>query len=574
MAQNATPIMSTSSMPPLVPPSSANLVSVPNGMSMPPSIAQAPRSANLYHTQYSGPVPPSLPQALNSTSLTPGVPLPPPSMPQALSSTSLTGGPQLPSPPAMMQTTQTGAALLPEVVGVPVALGPSQPFQRSHTGTVLLPEATAGIPVAFETQPFVQRSQTGTVLIPEAGGGHVALGLPPERPQTMLPQAPSRNEDRGQIVTLAGDEDPLLDTANMPGRGEFYGATGRPLDDTTTNYMYPPKEDWHENVQEDRSISQSMNGKKYRYGFYNSSTTRHCGMLSFYILLPWLIFTTVAISLVFAYHRYVMSVWCVVLMFLAFAVFFAVLGVTHRRQGQKFAILGALCAFATFVGCLVGLWEYHNIAAQYWLTEESTTYTNVLPGEPAIGHADAGTLIFSVDSRVDLGKVVGFKSNGVVYCVAPIIRQEWLQGETLSSRVEYWAAGTDCCRARTSFTCGNAWDRNARVGLVMPEALPSKSWLFPGSREQYLKAAEEAAGVYGLLLGEEPLFTTWVSNVPETREEMWHKMFIFVFIASGLYFVFASVCGAIAYFVTHYRPSQRKRTDEEIPGVSQEKELD
>jgi len=370
----------------------------------------------------------------------------------------------------------------------------------------------------------------------------------------MKPPASRPVEDRGVLVTTEAlkDADPLLDSANVPGKGEYYGATG------TSTYINPPNEDWRDYVQESKGALEPTSRRKYRYGFYPPSIARYCGLWSLLVLLPWMIFTVIVASLVFAYHRHALSVCFIVLLFLGMAVLFAVLGVTNRRNSFVLSALGALCAFATFSACLVGLWGYHKVSAQYYRTDESRTYTDVLPGEPAVAHADAGTLIFSTDSRVDLGKVVGYKTTGAVYCVAPILKKDPI----VSSRVEYWAAGTDCCHARSGFSCGDAWQRHARVGMVLPEALPSKSWLFPGSREQYLKAAEEAAGVYGLLLGEEPLFVTWARDIPETRRDMWHWILAFVFAASGIYFCFACLCAVVAYLAN--RPSPSNNSDEEF----------
>lgn len=359
------------------------------------------------------------------------------------------------------------------------------------------------------------------------------------------------------VTSVQGDDDPLLyDTANMPGKGEHYGAVQKSVP------INPPKEDWQEQAKSSQSGSkyQFLKGKKARYGMYSSTTTRQCGVLSVFVIVPWLIFTVIVAALLFAYHKYSMSVWFVVLMHLAIAVLFAALGISNRRTGFKSIVLGALCAFATFSGTLVGLWGFHRIAAQYWMIEESRTYTNVLPAEPAVGHADAGTLFFEMETHVDLGKVVGYKTEGTVYCVAPILKQ----AGTVMSRVEYWAAGTDCCHARTGFSCGDAWDRSARAGVVLPDAVKSTSALFPGSREQYLKAAAEAAGVYGVLLGDEPLFMTWTNDVPEAREEMLHNIWIFLLAASGIFFCFSCLCAAVIYFVGRLSSKQQEASTEEL----------
>lgn len=360
-------------------------------------------------------------------------------------------------------------------------------------------------------------------------------------------------EDRGFLVVGKHDDpqidDPLLmDTANMPGKGEFYGATARPL-------VNPPMEDWQEKVQtsESKREVEFRTGKNARYGHYglfDNRACKLCGMCSLFVILPWFIFTVIVCALVFAYHHYSMSVWLLVLVSLTISALIAAIGVSNRHKftgSFSRVVLAVLCAFATFIGTLVGLWAYHRIAAQYWLIEEGRTYTNVLPGEPAISHADAGTLIFSTDSRVDLGRVVGYKTEGTVYCVAPILKAGDAGMSALVSRAEYWAAGTDCCNARSGFSCGQAWDHEARAGFAKPESISTTSALFPGSREQYLRAAKEAAGVYGLVLGEEPLFVDWVGDINVERDLKWHNIIFFVLAASGIYFCFSSLCATFFF---------------------------
>lgn len=481
-----------------------------------------------------------------------------PPIPQALSSTSLRSIPQVPSQPVTVAPPTLPPSVPPPVPANfwnDVLINQSQAdvnFSNVPSNPPLpppsIPQGLTSTSLGMPASSLPMRSQTVPrfEFFPETTNVPMALG----------PPSSSSVEDRGVLFSkksITSDTDPLLhslDSANVPGKGEFYGATGRPLD---SMYMNPPNENWRDYVQESKKQEARTIVKKARYGFYHSSVTNYCSWWSILVLLPWMIFTVTVASLVFAYHRHALSVGFLVLLFLALAVLFAVVGVTNRRNSFSFPVLGALCAFAAFSGCLAGLWGYHKVAAQYYLTDESRTYTDVLPGEPAVAHADAGTLIFSTDARVDMGRVVGYKSAGAVYCVAPILKK----ADMVTSRVEYWAAGTDCCHARTAFSCGNSWGRNARTGLVLPEALPSKSWLFPGSREQYLKAAQEAAGVYGLLLGEEPLFVTWVQNIPDTRREMWHYILLFVFAASAIYFCFACVCAFITYLAD--RPLRKKK---------------
>ena len=84
------------------------------------------------------------------------------------------------------------------------------------------------------------------------------------------------------------------------------------------------------------------------------------------------------------------------------------------------------------------------------------SYLNVLPSESAAAHADAGKLLFSLDTKVDTSKTVGYRAKHV-YCVAPIM-------DYATTVIQYWAVGVDCCQGRGQFACGDVVD--VKVGMV------------------------------------------------------------------------------------------------------------
>ena len=162
------------------------------------------------------------------------------------------------------------------------------------------------------------------------------------------------------------------------------------------------------------------------------------------------------------------------------------------------------------VGILLGLYNYHEYMFSYWAYDEFREYNNVLPSEPAAAHADAGKLMFSEDARVDTTKAVGFKHTDT-YCVAPIL------DDTQSSRVEFWAAGMNCCGKRADFKCDDAWDDRARAGVVI---LDNDSWL-PSHRDIYMKAVKIAEAAFDVVSAEEPLFVRWVVDPERVQNDFW-----------------------------------------------------
>merc|ERR550537_821201 len=146
----------------------------------------------------------------------------------------------------------------------------------------------------------------------------------------------------------------------------------------------------------------------------------------------------------------------------------------------------------------------------YYAYDENRSYSNVLPTEPAEAHADAGKIKFSHTARVDTTRAMGYKA-GSVYCVAPIL------DDTQLDRVEYWAAGIDCCPSRGDFNCDDAWNPKAKSGVVILDS----NALIPTKHDFYMKAAKEAEAAYQLSSAEEPLFVRWVADPQGIQDDYW-----------------------------------------------------
>jgi len=266
--------------------------------------------------------------------------------------------------------------------------------------------------------------------------------------------------------------------------------------------------------------------------------------------MPWLMFVTLSVLWTFAYHHFYLVVWMVVLAWGCFACIFMALDSRGRMGGSWFLFLGLLCLFAVVNACLVGSYNYWMHMFHYWSFDENRGYTNVLPTEPAEGHQDAGTIVFSNTARVDTTRAVGYKA-GTTYCVAPVM------DDTQLDRVEYWAAGTNCCGARGGdFTCDDTWNPKAKSGVVILDMVPGDASISTGDTSvgislwapilpYFRKAAKQAEAHYSLTSAKHAIFVRWVADTQVVQDEFWHAGTGFLVAVVFIYLAISIIAGAM-----------------------------
>lgn len=258
------------------------------------------------------------------------------------------------------------------------------------------------------------------------------------------------------------------------------------------------------------------------------------------IAMPWLMYVALSCLFTFAYHHYYGVVWCITFGFFVLCAVFAVLDSRNRMGGSWYFSLALLCFFACLTATACGLYNYQEHFFPFWSYDENRAYSNVLPSEPAAAHGDAGKIIFANNARVDTTRAVGYKS-GTVYCVAPIM------DDTQTSRVEYWAAGVDCCMQRADFHCDDAWNNAARSGVVVLDK--SEDLMFShykSSRHSYyMKAVHEAEAAFDLVSAEDPIFVRWVSDPQSFQDQFWRSGVGFLIASCCVYLLVSIILGAI-----------------------------
>jgi hypothetical protein len=271
----------------------------------------------------------------------------------------------------------------------------------------------------------------------------------------------------------------------------------------------------------------------------------HAASVAIFILMPWLIFTTVCCLMTFAYHHFRVLVWAMVFLGALLSLLFIALSSRSRRGPFFYIALGVLCIFAILLSTALGLYCYYEYAIKFWSCEEGRAYVNVRPEESAAGHLDAGRLTFSEEAHVDTSRSVGYRGkDGGVYCVAPVL------GETDLVTAEYFAAGEDCCGQRGNFNCDGAWDSKAKSGVVIIEG----NKMLSNAHEMYVKAAQEAAGAYDLKLGKKPMFVRWVRDTQAIEDGYWNDCMMFLVCVCFGHLFFSTMVGLVIHFSTGVRP--------------------
>eukprot|EP00933_Yihiella_yeosuensis_P080583 TRINITY_DN94035_c0_g1_i1.p1 TRINITY_DN94035_c0_g1~~TRINITY_DN94035_c0_g1_i1.p1 ORF type:complete len:301 (+),score=65.64 TRINITY_DN94035_c0_g1_i1:123-1025(+) len=201
------------------------------------------------------------------------------------------------------------------------------------------------------------------------------------------------------------------------------------------------------------------------------------------------------------------------------------------------------CLVALAWSAFFGVWAHEQYYSQYWASFDSHSYANVLPSEPAAGYIDAGKIIFARESRIDVSRSMGYKDDGVVYCVAPVV------DDSEGRKIQFWAAGVDCCGARGSFSCDDAWDIKAKAGVTIEQ---------PAMLTQYGRAVSQATAAYGMESTKTPVFVRWVVDPSRVEVNFW-RMGNGMLIAVSM--VFLALSGGAAML---FNNQLKKQADKEL----------
>lgn len=252
------------------------------------------------------------------------------------------------------------------------------------------------------------------------------------------------------------------------------------------------------------------------------------------VLVPWGIFLVECLLFLFLFHSARGFVFVVTLAGIIVSLILFRTQSQRQTGGATFSlILAFLCLIAFLTSAISGLLTYHLCFEAYWASADGHAYANILPSEPAAAYADASKLVFADEARVETSQAMGYK-DGTVYCVAPILDDAPLEN------VQFWAAGQNCCAARSSFSCDDAWNPNARSGMVIRSSNHVRS--------EYMNAIRQAEAAFEIISAEEPVFVTWVVDPEQLEIKMWAIGFGILVVAIVVHLVFSViVAGLIRY---------------------------
>lgn len=247
---------------------------------------------------------------------------------------------------------------------------------------------------------------------------------------------------------------------------------------------------------------------------------------------PWLVFVTVLLFYALPPNGWIWKVLAA-LVFCggqALAAISITIYVTSHK-GPIYLYLGLLCALATTSAWLCGVQVFEVDMVHFWTHYGGDRYANVAPTRPADSLQDASIIHFTATTRLDLRRVLGFRSqegDDTTYCVAPIL------DETQDAKVQFWAAGKNCCEPTRSYLCDEAMNPSARSGLILKGR---GSFAAQKQYENFRLAAAQASAIHGFQIPEEPLFLLWHQDPESWEHQSLRRAVMDVVLLSLMYLV-------------------------------------
>jgi hypothetical protein len=287
-------------------------------------------------------------------------------------------------------------------------------------------------------------------------------------------------------------------------------------------------------------------------GFFETRGRKRMNIVSIAmsLFLPWAIFSVTFAVMSFSLHyQQPAFAFCIVglcFVVVAWSGFYAfdetrkkVAGVGKEPTWYIFIFLTLLLAWCTGIVC--GDYNFFKNLQPFYDVTNLNTYPQVDPskfrGQQLM---DAGRIVFSPDSKLDLRRSLGFK-NLELYCVAPItIGDENTTYKTLQT-YDFWAVGVNCCSGNNAdFHCGEFNNPRAHAGLRL---------MRDDQRAFFRLAVQQAEAAYNIK-AVHPLFFYWMQDPIDEVNAYQDEGFKFYLLGMFSYFalqLFLVVCAVVVF---------------------------
>lgn len=268
----------------------------------------------------------------------------------------------------------------------------------------------------------------------------------------------------------------------------------------------------------------------------------------------WTIFSVCSMIFLMAYHFSPLLLVFLLIVFTA-----AILVASGILPSRRFSlgldpkgrfILRGVALFAV-IGALAGFSLSSDNLRDYWPYETMRHYTNVAPDEPAAAHLDAAVIVFMEGARPDVNRAIGYHRQGRTYCTAPISLDASHGNEdgTVSSDVQYWAVGLDCCDDTQGFSCGDSSKSKARSGIVSVKQRTRAQSFFQGNLIGDMSYYEEAIKMnmakFDLTSPEDHIMLRWVEDIEVAIGNIFKDALKVWFFYELYAFLLALLCGLV-----------------------------
>jgi hypothetical protein len=182
---------------------------------------------------------------------------------------------------------------------------------------------------------------------------------------------------------------------------------------------------------------------------------------------------------------------------------------------------------AWIVALVAGKVNFDSNTWRYYEWTSLNFYPSVDPLSSGAAFTDAGSMVFTLGSRIDRSRSWNFK-NADTYCIAPIVSPK---AKLPPGSYDFWAVGMNCCGEHTpsneiDFQCGKDVSDSGAGGLRIVDVQPVRF---------YRLAVEQAKSKYHVT-SNHPIFLTW-SKDPLAEVNKYSSRGVKTFLCSVLLFI-------------------------------------